>query len=101
MPKVLIAPMALADLGGPYADVLREAGFELVYPTPPAQLTEEELLHQLQGVSAALAGAEPYTRRVITANPALRVIARAGVGYDAVDVGAATERGVAVAIAPG
>src|SRR5205085_109534 len=31
----------------------------------------------------------------------LRVIARAGVGYDAVDVAAATQHGVAVAIAPG
>jgi D-3-phosphoglycerate dehydrogenase len=101
MPKVLIAPMTLADLGGPYADLLRGAGFDLVYPKRPVQLTEDELLQLLQGVSAAIAGSEPYTRRVITANPILRVIARAGVGYDAVDVQAATERGVAVAIAPG
>jgi phosphoglycerate dehydrogenase-like enzyme len=101
MPKALIAPMTLADLGGPYADLLREAGFELVYPKRPLQLTEEELLHQLPGVSGALAGSEPYTRRVITANPMLRVIARAGVGYDAVDVEAATEHGIAVATAPG
>ena len=101
MPKVLIAPMTLANLGGPYADLLRDAGFELVYPKRPLQLMEEELLQLLHGVSGALAGSEPYTRRVISENPTLRVIARAGVGYDAVDVEAATERGVAVAIAPG
>lgn len=101
MPKVLIAPMTLADLGGPYAEALRTAGFELVYPKRPLQLTEEELLLALHGVSAALAGSEPYTRRVLSANPSLRVIARAGVGYDAVDVAAATEHGVAVAITPG
>ena len=101
MPKVLIAPMTLADVGGPYAELLREDGFEFIYPKRPLQLIEEELLHLLHGVSAALAGSEPYSRRVITANPTLRVIARAGVGYDAVDVEAATERGVAVAIAPG
>jgi phosphoglycerate dehydrogenase-like enzyme len=93
--------MTLAEIGGPYAELLREAGFELVYPKRPLQLREEELLQQLQGVSASLAGSEPYTRRVITASPMLRVIARAGVGYDAVDVEAATDRGVAVAIAPG
>jgi phosphoglycerate dehydrogenase-like enzyme len=43
----------------------------------------------------------PYTARVLDAHPALRVIARVGVGYDAVDVPAATARGVAVTIAPG
>ncbi len=101
MPKVLIAPMTLADQKGPYADLLRGAGFELIYPHRPHQLTEEELLQALQGVNASLAGSEPYTRRVLAANPALRAIARAGVGYDAVDVAAATEHGVAVAIAPG
>jgi phosphoglycerate dehydrogenase-like enzyme len=38
---------------------------------------------------------------VIEANPQLRVIARAGVGYDAVDLAAATEHGIAVCITPG
>src|SRR5437763_13803465 len=101
MTKVLIAPMTLADLGGPYAELLRGAGFDLVYPKRPLQLTEDELLQELDGASAALAGSEPYSRRVLSAHPALRVIARAGVGYDAVDVAAATERGIAVAIAQG
>jgi D-3-phosphoglycerate dehydrogenase len=101
MPKVLIAPMTLADLGGPYAELLRGAGFELVYPRRPLQLSEDELLQALDGACAALAGSEPYTRRVLSANPSLRVVARAGVGYDAVDLAAATDRGVAVAIAPG
>ena len=101
MPKVLIAPMTLADVGGTFADRLRAAGFELVYPARAAQLNEEELLHALQGVSASLAGSEPYTRRVIEANAALRVIARVGVGYDAVDLKGATDHGIAVAITPG
>jgi phosphoglycerate dehydrogenase-like enzyme len=63
-------------------------------------MVESELLETLAGVSASLAGSEPYTRRVIEAHPGLRVIARAGVGYDAVDVAAATEHGVAVTITP-
>jgi phosphoglycerate dehydrogenase-like enzyme len=100
MPKVLIAPMTLAGLQGPFLQALREAGFEPVYPARAEQLLEEELLPILHGISAAVAGSEPYTARVLAANPALRVIARVGVGYDAVDVPAATEHGVAVAIAP-
>jgi phosphoglycerate dehydrogenase-like enzyme len=101
MPKCLIAPQTLANIEGPFVQVLREAGFELVYPEKPQQMTEEELLAKLKGINASLAGSEPYTRRVLEANPQLRVIARAGVGFDAVDVAAATEHGVAVTICPG
>src|SRR5205823_574252 len=98
---VLIAPATLAGVDAPYLHVLRDAGFELVFPPRAAQLLEEELLAELQGVSASVAGSEPYTRRVLDANPGLRVIARAGVGYDAVDTTAATEHGVVVTITPG
>lgn len=100
MTKVLIAPMTLVMPEAPFARLLRDAGFELVFPPQPKQLTEDELLELLTGVKAAIAGSEPYTRRVLAANPQLRVIARAGVGYDAVDCAAATEHGVAVTIAP-
>jgi phosphoglycerate dehydrogenase-like enzyme len=101
MPKVLIAPTALAPIRGPYYEILREAGFDLVYHGRPHQLHEAELLAALDGVVATVAGSEPYTDRVLAANPQLRVIARVGVGYDTVDVDAATARGVAVTIQPG
>jgi len=101
MPKVFIAPATLAGIGGPYLQILRDAGFELVFPSELRQLTEDELFGYLKDIPAALAGSEPYTRRVLEAHPKLRVIARAGVGYDAVDVKAATERGIAVTITPG
>jgi phosphoglycerate dehydrogenase-like enzyme len=101
MPKCLIAPQTLATIGGPYLEALRQAGFELVYPERPLQMTEDELLARLKGINASLAGSEPYTRKVLESNPQLKVIARAGVGFDAVDVAAATEHGVAVTICPG
>jgi D-3-phosphoglycerate dehydrogenase / 2-oxoglutarate reductase len=99
--KVLLATPTLAGLGGPFLDLLRDAGFEAVYPRHRRPLTEEELLSELAGAAACIAGFEPYTRRVIQSCPELRVIARNGVGYDAVDVAAATERGIAVTITPG
>jgi D-3-phosphoglycerate dehydrogenase / 2-oxoglutarate reductase len=101
MPKVLIAPATLANMEGKWLDLLREAGLEPVFPPQKHQLLEDELLEQLRGVEAALSGSEPYSRRVIQAHPQLKVIARAGVGYDAVDVPAATEAGVAVTTTPG
>jgi phosphoglycerate dehydrogenase-like enzyme len=99
--RVLIAPATLASIQGQFLDVLHEAGFELVYPARATQLTEQELFDQLKGITATVAGSEPYTRRVLLAHPTLRAIARAGVGFDAVDLAAATERGIAVAITPG
>src|SRR4051794_39628280 len=100
MAKVLIAPATLAGLGGAYLEALQGAGFELLYSRINGQMTEGQLLEHLDGVAASLAGSEPYTRRVLDAHPQLRVIARAGVGYDAIDLEAATEHGVAVTITP-
>jgi D-3-phosphoglycerate dehydrogenase len=101
MPKVLIAPTALAGLQTPFVDTLRGAGFELVYHGRSAQLDEDQLFEALDDVDASLAGSEPYTPRVLAAHPRLKVIARAGVGYDAIDLDTANRQGVAVCIAPG
>ncbi|HZZ79788.1 MAG TPA: phosphoglycerate dehydrogenase [Gemmataceae bacterium] len=101
MDKVLIAPAALMGLQAEFATVLQHAGFELVYPKKKAQMVESEVIEQLADIRAVVAGSEPYTPNVFKAHPQLRVIARAGVGYDAVDTTAATEAGVAVTIAPG
>src|SRR5438105_4922776 len=100
MSKVLIAPAPLAEIDGAFLQVLKAAGFQLVYPHKRAQLTEDELLVELKGVEASLAGSEPYTDRVLQAHPQLKVIARAGVGYDAVDLQAASQHGIAVTITP-
>ncbi len=101
MPKVLVAPATLAGIDASFLKVLRDGGFELAFPPLARQLTESELLDQLKGIVASLAGSEPYTPRVLAAHPQLRVIARAGVGYDAVDTAAATAHGMVVSITPG
>jgi D-3-phosphoglycerate dehydrogenase len=101
MTKLLIAPAPLEGLDIEFKHVLQEAGFELVYPKLGHQMVESELARFVPGCKASVAGSEPYTRAILKANPQLKVIARVGVGYDAVDVEAATECGVAVCIAPG
>lgn len=102
-PRVLIAPAPLKDIASVYGPTLTAAGFEMVYPLRNAQLNEAELRAILPGCAGSLAGSEPYTRAAIAeaAAQGLQVIARAGVGYDAVDLQAATDHGVAVCIAPG
>jgi phosphoglycerate dehydrogenase-like enzyme len=101
MSKVLISPTTLAGVKAEFIDVLKKGGFELVYHGRPNQLLEDEILTELKGIKASVAGSEPYNERVLAANPQLKVIARVGVGYDAVDVAAATRAGVVVTIAPG
>jgi len=79
------------------------AGIELIYPPRNVQMTEAELLEYLPGCVASMAGSEIYTPEIIgiAARKGLKVIARAGVGYDGVDVAAATANGVVVTYAPG
>ena len=91
-----------AQLGFERLRPLEEAGFELVERYELAGVVDEdELIAGISGCWATVAGSEPYTRHVLEACPELRAIARCGVGYDAIDVPAATERGVAVLITPG
>ncbi len=99
--KVLVAqhrfhPAAEAELRR-----LDEAGFAVTYNETGARYTEEDLVGVLPGHMAAIASGEPYSERVLAAAPGLKVIARWGVGYDSVDVAAATRHGVAVALAFG
>ena len=100
MPKVLIAPACFYHVPGPYVALLKEAGFEVLYPPGPDPKSEAETVDVLQGVSAIIAGGEYFNDRVLDQLPDLRVIARAGVGYDRVDVAAATRHQVALTITP-
>ena len=54
----------------------------------------------IEGAIAAVVGAAPYDAAVMDRAPDLRVIARTGIGYDAVDVDAASARGIAVCNTP-
>jgi D-3-phosphoglycerate dehydrogenase len=100
MPTVLIVPQVLYKAPGRHADILREAGFELKYPELQDVYSEDETIAMLDGCAAVIAGGEPYSERVLSALPELRVVARAGVGFDMVDLAAATRHRVAVAITP-
>lgn len=68
----------------------------------PKRLSETELLPLVADVTAMIVRSETkVTRKVIEAAAKLRVVGRAGVGVDNVDVEAATQRGVVVMNTPG
>jgi len=99
--RLLIASSRIEVAAPEIFERLRAAGFELAFNETGRVLREDELIAMLPGTFATIAGSEPYTERVFAAAPELRVIARMGVGYDQVDVDAATRHGVAVAMAFG
>ncbi len=80
---------------------LEEAGFALLFNELGRALRRDELIARLPEVVATVAGTEPYDEEVFRAAPGLRIVARFGVGHDAVDLAAASRRRVAVAMAFG
>ncbi len=101
MSRVLCNIQQLHGRPAAFLAPLRAAGFEVVINETGRLLSEAELIERLPGAIATVAGGEPYTEQVFAAAPELRVVARFGVGYDRVDVDAATRHGVAVAMAFG
>jgi len=83
-------------------DILRENGCEIV-PNPcyGRRLTEEELIQNIQGIDGLILGMEKVDANVLAHADSLKVISRFGVGYDNVDVPAATQKGIAVTNVPG
>lgn len=80
---------------------LHGAGLELRCGSGRRSTPTAEVIASLAEATAVIAGQESYTAEVFDACPQLRLVVRFGVGFDAVDVAAATERGVLVATIPG
>lgn len=62
--------------------------------------TDEDPYAGVDTAVAAVVGAAPCDAAFMDRAPDLKVIARTGIGYDAVDVAAATQRGIAVCNTP-
>jgi glyoxylate reductase len=65
-------------------------------------LTKEEIISGIKGKDGLLCLlTDPIDKDVITAEPSLKMIASYAVGYDNIDVAAATKRGIPVSNTPG
>src|SRR5688572_18561279 len=86
------------DIGQSGIDLLRDAGFEVDLGT---DWVEGELAERIGNYDAILIrSATKMDAELIGLATSLKVVARAGVGVDNVDVEAATRAGVVVANAP-
>ena len=80
---------------------LRAEGWETIFKPLLGPRSEDELIDLLRGIDGGIFSGDPFTARVLEASPQLKVISRTGVGYDAIDLTAATKRGILVSNTPG
>ena len=101
--NVLITARTMNETGVRALQSLRDAGANVIIPPKQGPLAEAELLPLLPNVDAVLASMDKFTDKVLSSPEAksLKLISRWGVGYDAIDIPAATRNGVAVAYCPG
>jgi D-3-phosphoglycerate dehydrogenase / 2-oxoglutarate reductase len=105
MPKVLITARYFA-LDPEPLQVLHDHGCELVHSEidwtlGDGNVSEGRAIELLQDVDAAIISSLPLIDHVLAHAEKLKVIAIRGVGYDSVDISAATARGIPVIVAPG
>jgi D-3-phosphoglycerate dehydrogenase len=99
--KVLVTARAFWVSGDDASSRLNEAGCTVVRSPRAGPIPEDELTALLDGCDAVIASSDPYTARMFALLPHFKMVARCGVGYDRVDVGAATNAGVIVTTTPG
>ena len=99
--KVLLAtqkPFAAQAVEG-ITGILTEAGHEVVklekYPD------QADLVKGVADIDALIIRSDKVTAEVIAAAPKLKIVVRAGAGYDNVDLAAASARGIVVMNTPG
>jgi glyoxylate reductase len=101
MSTKILVPWAIPEIG---KEVLKKAKAEIILiHGPKGELPSlNELMKAVRDANVLLPrGTQPVPRKVMMANPNVRGIANYGVGYDNIDVAAATELGIPVTNTPG
>jgi phosphoglycerate dehydrogenase-like enzyme len=100
---VLITARTLNEVGQSALALLREAGCDLTLPPRFGPYEAKELMPLLRDQQAVLASMDRFTADVLVSPEAaqLKIISRWGVGYDAIDIPAASAQGIVVAYTPG
>ena len=101
MHKILVTTSSFDLENNAAIKALRDSGCEIVANPFKRRLTEAEVSGLLTpDVFGMIAGVEPLTRAVLQNATALKVISRAGIGLDSVDLDSAQEFGITVSNTP-
>ena len=99
--KVLITARAFWKFGGEGETLLGKNNFEVIRASKAGPYSAAELIPLLQGYTAIIGSTDEYSRELMLACPDLKVISRWGVGFDSIDLLAASELGVIASTTPG
>jgi D-3-phosphoglycerate dehydrogenase len=101
MPQVLVAtvkPFAPAAVNQ-IQEIVEKAGYEFVLLEKYG--SQDDLVHAVAGADALIVRSDEVDREVIEAAGKLKVVVRAGAGYDNLDLEAASEKGIVAMNTPG
>ena len=101
MTKILVAtekPFAPIAVDG-IKKIVTEAGFELALLEK--YTSNDQLLKAVADADALIVRSDKATKEVIEAGKNLKIIVRAGAGYDNIDLATATAKGIVVMNTPG
>ncbi len=98
--KVLVTSKSFGRLAPDAVELLKANGFDVVWGSKPS-MTASEIAAEIAGVDALVVGNDPVDRQVFEMADRLQLVHMHGTGLDAIDVNAATDKGVLVANAPG
>ena len=100
--KVLLTTPRFFAFESMIREHLAEHGCEVLeHDAHDMQMNEDTLLSLVPAAAGLITALEPVTARVLAAAPRLRVVCATGVGYDHIDVEAASASGVTVCISAG
>lgn len=99
--KVLVTPTSYGASDPALRTQLESEVGEVVYNISGKPLSSSQLVKMLKGVDGFIAGLDAIDRAALKAADNLKVIARYGVGIDAVDLEAAREKNIIVTNTPG
>lgn len=98
--RVLITSSVVAE-DNPELNRLREIGCEVSNHRRAQHHSAAEMRDLIKGVDGVIAASDIYDSSVFEVADRLKIIARVGVGYDAIDLKAATAHDVIVSTTPG
>lgn len=84
-----------------YRKSLAEKGISVEVPPMVQQLSEAELLEIIDQFDGVIAGDDPFTAKVLEKGKRLKIVAKWGIGIDAIDLEAAKQLGIPVVNTPG
>jgi D-3-phosphoglycerate dehydrogenase / 2-oxoglutarate reductase len=99
--RILVTPTSYAKNDLRLKTELENLVGEVVYSPTGKPLTSDQVAALLPGMDGYIAGLDCIDRNALQKADKLKVIARYGVGIDAVDLDAAREKGITVTYTPG